>query len=306
MFIKITSDMTLTLELAQSKGYTITPTTGGYLIDVPNPDVHIPTGTQGSIGPQGPQGIQGINGNPGATGLQGVKGDTGLMGATGPQGIQGIQGETGLQGEIGLTGLLGATGPQGIQGIQGVAGADGVQLGETSTTAYRGDLGKAATDALIKIQQIDRFNKMGMVNLVTNGDFSSGTTGWIATSGTISVVNGVLNFLCTSQWGNVAQSINTVAGRQYFLTGFAGGNPGQYFEFLDDPTAITTDYIRRNKIFTANAATERVGMMDSRVSGFTTGLMNRVVVIDLTAFGATIPSINDLVNWIQTFPNEYI
>lgn len=115
--------------------------------------------------------------------LKGDKGDTGLTGSQGIQGIQGIKGDTGSAGTNGSQGIQGATGAKGDTGDVGSihsyttkttpvsadelliedsedsynkkkvlisslpsGGGGGVALGETSSTAYRGDRGKTAYD----------------------------------------------------------------------------------------------------------------------------------------------------------------
>jgi hypothetical protein len=54
--------------------------------------------------------------------------------------------------------------------------------------------------------------------LVTNGDFSSGTTGWTAVGLTIDVVGGELQMTRTGSSQYVYQTLTTVAGRRYSVT----------------------------------------------------------------------------------------
>jgi hypothetical protein len=61
-------------------------------------------------------------------------------------------------------------------------------------------------------------NITGSAELVTNGDFSSGTTGWTATNSTISVVSGELEVISTGASGPGAyQDIPTVIGQTYLV-----------------------------------------------------------------------------------------
>lgn len=53
--------------------------------------------------------------------------------------------------------------------------------------------------------------------LVTNGDFSNGTTGWASSGSTLSIVNNKLRINATSLGGSATQTINTVAGRFYVI-----------------------------------------------------------------------------------------
>ena len=63
--------------------------------------------------------------------------------------ILGPKGDTGATGPAGATGATGPIGPKGDKGDKGdpgEPGSGGIALGETSTTAYRGDRGKIAYD----------------------------------------------------------------------------------------------------------------------------------------------------------------
>jgi hypothetical protein len=68
------------------------------VITIPDADLTLGAGGEGSPGPQGPQGVAGPAGPQGEAGIQGIQGEAG------PQGIQGIQGETGPQGAAGVGG----------------------------------------------------------------------------------------------------------------------------------------------------------------------------------------------------------
>jgi len=55
-------------------------------------------------------------------------------------------------------------------------------------------------------------------NLVTNGDFSNGTTGWSANNSILSVVNNKLKVLATGSFSYARQNITVVSGRKYKIT----------------------------------------------------------------------------------------
>lgn len=58
--------------------------------------------------------------------------------------------------------------------------------------------------------------------LLVNGDFSAGTTGWTADFGTIAVTAGVLRVTCDPGGGSgcrATRAIPTVAGRRYHILG---------------------------------------------------------------------------------------
>lgn len=57
--------------------------------------------------------------------------------------------------------------------------------------------------------------------LVTNGNFSSGTTGWTASGSTIAVVSGEMELTASVSFGAFYGSITTVAGRTYKATAIA-------------------------------------------------------------------------------------
>ena len=144
------------------------------------------TGVQGPVGATGAgaTGATGAAGTPGTDGTDGIDGATGATGVQGPVGATGV-GATGATGTVGATGTTGAVGATGATGpgatLSNATPADlgtaapGVSteasradhvhdmptaaqvgalpdntallaLGETSTTAYRGDRGKTAYD----------------------------------------------------------------------------------------------------------------------------------------------------------------
>lgn len=75
--------------------------------------------------------------------------------------------------------------------------------------------------------------------LVTNGDFSNGTTGWTGSASNIAVVNGRLQVSNTAAAQTAYQAISVVAGKTYFATanGFrVSGSAVYYFSFRVGPT----------------------------------------------------------------------
>lgn len=65
---------------------------------------------------------------------------------------------------------------------------------------------------------IERYTATTGPELVTNGDFSSGATGWTATDATVSAVSGGLQVTSIGTVGRIVQNINTVVGKTYRFT----------------------------------------------------------------------------------------
>lgn len=64
------------------------------------------------------------------------------------------------------------------------------------------------------VTRYDQFGSLGN-ELVTNGDFSNGTTGWNLTNGTANVVNGEAIFTATTSPATFSQLVPCVAGKSY-------------------------------------------------------------------------------------------
>lgn len=55
-------------------------------------------------------------------------------------------------------------------------------------------------------------------NLIINGDFSNGTTSWINSSGTLTVDNGIAQFLATARYGYSYQKFTTIGNHSYYYS----------------------------------------------------------------------------------------
>ena len=75
--------------------------------------------------------------------------------------------------------------------------------------------------------------------LVTNGDFSNGTTDWSGTNATITVVGGELEVTSTSGFGKSEQNVTTVPGKAYTVSAkvAAGTVPGR-LELFSSPNIL--------------------------------------------------------------------
>jgi hypothetical protein len=129
--------------------------------------------------------------------------------------------------------------------------------------------------------------------LVTNGDFAAGLTGW-AVTGNVSPDNGVASFNGTATGadtlpsGLLSQTIPTTVGASYLLAfdvGAAGSALGdQKLQvgaevFTLTKTGVGTQWSNKTQAFTATAATTTITFRD--VSGVTAGidlLLDNVVV----------------------------
>jgi len=83
--------------------------------------------------------------------------------------------------------------------------------------------------------------------LVTNGDFSNGTTGWTAGDSTISVVSGGLRVTnTTTSSGNASQFFSTVIGRTYAVTFSALASSGANLDFRVGTSVASSVNLRVN------------------------------------------------------------
>jgi hypothetical protein len=130
----------------------------------------------------------GTAGTTGSAGTSGSAGDSGSPGSAGTSGNAGNAGNTGNTGLSGTTGSAGTSGDAGTTGSAGTSGAAGIS-GSAGTSGDAGTSGSAGT------------NGSG-TNLITNGDFSSGSTDWhVEGGGNLEVMNGQL---CVSGWGTAS------------------------------------------------------------------------------------------------------
>lgn len=149
--------------------------------------------------------------------------------------------------------------------------------------------GKTFADVDARFEDVETDTTMMGTNLVTNGDFSNGTTGWGNANSTIRIDTGRLGITATSQYGNVSKSIATVAGNIYYaaalLTGTAASN---YFQFGSVQKLLTLTGAQQaiSFVVTATGTTSLLYAVDNRTTGWTEFFVDNVLVIDLTtAFG---------------------
>jgi hypothetical protein len=135
-----------------------------------------------------------------------------------------------------------------------------------------------------------------LTNLVTNGDFSNGTTGWSANLGAITEAGGILTLLASAQNGDARQTVHFVNGHVYYY--FARIN-GPYVEagigaytggnfFTNAQVSTPGSYQTISGLGTsAFTGAGRLYIVDTKASGWQNILVDYIGLVDLTAmFGA--------------------
>ncbi|MBS1968656.1 MAG: BppU family phage baseplate upper protein [Bdellovibrionales bacterium] len=146
-------------------------------------------------------------------------------------------------------------------------------------------------------------------NVITNGDFANGTTGWLTNNASISVVNGRLQVLATAQYGGADTSaFNTVSGHKYYVSALVDGLIGLTRMFVigfAEPLASVTKTggERLSLLFTANNTTHKVRFYDNATSGWTNFFLDKVVILDLTdIFGVgKEPTASQVDKWLSYY-----
>lgn len=115
--------------------------------------------------------------------------------------------------------------------------------------------------------------------LVTNGDFDSGLTGWELVSGNASVSGGVLTLVNAGANGRVRQTVPVDAGKTYRFTATgvtAAGDNNGFAQFTGGPSVATfpagSSGATISAIFTATANTEFHLIAAGLTGGFTLSL----------------------------------
>lgn len=137
-------------------------------------------------------------------------------------------------------------------------------------------------------------------NLVTNGDFSNGTTGWVSIGGS-ATINGSCSYLCTQKYGYIGQTIGTMlANHTYYCAALVNSPSTLVHLFLQQVVSpytqvgskfVTTLNTDRILSLTAKPSVDlpsmRIRIQDDNASGWASYTVDNVLVIDLTAaFGA--------------------
>lgn len=133
-------------------------------------------------------------------------------------------------------------------------------------------------------------------NLISNGDFSNGVTGW--NRGTAS--NNTLTLLVTAQYQSSSQSLNSIASsvsghKLYYCATIKADSTSVNIKLVDNSNynnkniSSTGNYVLVSNIATivSNNTTLAFNIQDDRPSGWTNIYAKNILVVDLTAtFGA--------------------
>ena len=149
--------------------------------------------------------------------------------------------------------------------------------------------GKTFADVDARLEDVEFDTAMMGTNLITNGDFSNGTTGWVPYNATIAIENGRAKVQPTGQWATIGKSLYgvTIGKKFYFRVDIEGG-PGLYWGNTNVGFGITSAV---NKTFaaviTATSSDITVGVGDNKSSSWPPFYVDNLLLIDLTAaFGA--------------------
>ena len=182
--------------------------------------------------------------------------------------------------------------------------------------------GISAVNVQTALNELDteKADKLMATNLVTNGDFSNGTTGWSPASASVSVVNGELNVLASSQYGGVQQNFNGILSNVYYVTckikttvaskiSLGIQKTTTPYTTLFESFAVETGvFTRLSKLGTAvDTAQYKLRVIDARTTGFDTFFIKDAMIINLTAiFGAgKEPTVVQMDYLLTNFPNSW-
>ena len=142
--------------------------------------------------------------------------------------------------------------------------------------------------------------KLKNKNVVTNGDFSNGLTGWFGGGANISLGTNEGISTATCQYGGISYTLSNHADYRnhkiYARAYLKSDNVNNYMVFLNDGTdqliiptigSNTYEFCSGIRTIANNSTTLYVKTQDARTSGWTTCRVKGVLMVDLTAmFGA--------------------
>lgn len=168
--------------------------------------------------------------------------------------------------------------------------SDLIAFSDTSGNIVATNVKGALVESAVKIAAVDAV----LTNLITNGDFSDGTTGWMSTSaGVPTVSGGVCTFTVTAQYGNISFTVDELpVGNKYVMMASvktASVTDQIYLEFNKN-TAVT---VNTSKIadtwqtiacltYASNTGANSVRVFDYRASGWDAIQVKNVMFIPLT------------------------
>lgn len=156
---------------------------------------------------------------------------------------------------------------------------------------------------------LDSRTEFEMKNLVQNGDFSNGTTGWSVASASQSLVNGILEVTPSKIYGGTSTNINIVPSNKTYVYSVAKGVDLQFSIFGQNATNLVT--LSEFGVMSAIVTPTLSGINSLRIRRGTTVLdvfyVKKVLAIDLTAtFGAgKEPTLAEMDRLMARFPNSW-
>ena len=144
-------------------------------------------------------------------------------------------------------------------------------------------------------------------NLVTNGDFSNGTTGWV---GITAIVGGRASKLATSQYQTINQQISVITGHKYYfcIDLETDASNAVYWGPTGAGVMKTSSGLQHlSQIYTSGTTgLMYIGVGEFRTSNFTTWYFDNFLCIDLTAlFGAgNEPTAQQMDSYLEGLPNN--
>jgi hypothetical protein len=133
--------------------------------------------------------------------------------------------------------------------------------------------------------------------LVTNGTFTTDTTGWTAATSVLSVVSGKLRVTTSGSWGQALQLITTVVGKTYRCS--VSGYPGTAAAFARAGiTGTDSLYFTNNAvngsitfIFTATTTATRIAVGCQNATDALYAEFDNISVREIPGYHATAPSV---------------
>lgn len=126
-------------------------------------------------------------------------------------------------------------------------------------------------------------------NLVTNGDFSNGATGWTASNATgLTANNNEASFTATASGGLIYQGLigGSIIGHYYYLSGSIKAT-SSLVKLSSGPGIVSHsgsgNYEKLSAIGLANTTSHALNIIDSRTNGWDKIYAKQLFIIDLTA-----------------------
>ena len=153
--------------------------------------------------------------------------------------------------------------------------------------------------------------KVPATNLLTNGDFSNGTTGWsTSTLASCTVSGNVATCLANENNDSINRVLTSVVGHKYYFAAQVKALSsliGFYMSTSNKFHSGGGNYELLSSIFTATSTNHGMGVMDTRASGFDNFYVKYAIAIDLTAtFGAgNEPTAAGMDALLSAFPHSW-